>query len=281
MGSVSERVRRRARAELHRVGAVCAAPLSRVNPEPRFVLGNQRSGTTAIAALLADVTGASAELDLTREVFSPTFDLLRSGEMTIDGHVRRNRASYSRTIIKEPHLTPFLDELRAYFPAARFALVVRDPRDNIRSLYDYLEIPGDQADPQLTRSRRVARWKSWRMVVDGGWLDLDGRKGLEHLAHRWNLCADVYLDNRDRVVLVRYEDFVRDRLGLVRSLGRSLDLGPGSAHVTADDAVRPFQPRGSHRDDSPEAFFGPANLEAIERICGERMSALGYEPATL
>lgn len=271
-------MRRRIRAEVNRARALCAAPLSQVNHEPRFVLGNQRSGTTAVAALLADVTGASVELDLTREVFAPTFDLLRSGEMTIGEHVRRNRASYSRRIIKEPHLTPFLDQLREHFPDARFAVVVRDPRDNIRSLYDYLEIPGDCAEPRLSSSRRVARWKSWRMVVDGGWLGLDGRQGLEHLAHRWNMCADVYLHNRDQVILVRYEDFLADRLGLVRSLGKSLGLGVGSAHVAAERAGQAFQPLGAHRGAAPLAFFGPENLAMIDRICAERMSALGYAP---
>ena len=39
--------------------------------EPVFILGVQKSGTTAIAALLADATGLPATLDITRAISRP------------------------------------------------------------------------------------------------------------------------------------------------------------------------------------------------------------------
>ena len=39
-----------------------------VNPTPVIILGNQKSGTTAIAALLAETTGKTVALDLQKRV---------------------------------------------------------------------------------------------------------------------------------------------------------------------------------------------------------------------
>jgi hypothetical protein len=276
----SARVKRRLKGEVRRLVAVGRTPISRINPEPLFVLGNQRSGTTAVAGLLAQATGMSVALDLTREVFAPTFDRVWAGEMSIDQHVRRNRFSYSKAIVKEPHLTPFLAELRNRFPSSRVAVVVRDPRDNIRSLFDYLEASGRDPDNALMRSPRVRRWKSWRLVVDGRWLGLDGERPLEQLAHRWNLCADAYLAHQRSVVLLRYEDFVVDRRNSIARLALSLGADLVDGDMAADDAHRAFQPRGSHRGARPEEFFGSENVAVIEQICATRMRALGYVSAT-
>lgn len=263
------------RAEVGRASAVARIPLSRVNAEPRFVLGNQRSGTTAIAALLAEATGESVALDLSREAFDPQFERLRSGALSLDEHVGRNRSSYSRTIVKEPHLTPFVDDLRARFPHARFAVVVREPGDNLRSLFDYLEVAGDADRAAFASARRYRAFKAWRLVVDGDWLGLAGETPLEQMAQRWNLCADAYLRYPDTTVLVRYEDFVADRQAATRALAEGLGLSssPGWGAVAA---TRSFQPVGMHRGRPPEEFFGPDAMAVIDRICGERMAALGY-----
>jgi Sulfotransferase domain len=265
---------RRSRSSLRRVEARARNPISRVNPEPVFLLGNQRSGTTAIAAILAGVTGATAALDLSREARSPTFDRVRSGQMSLDDHIRRNRFAFSRAIVKEPHLTPFYAELRDRFPRARFALVVRDPRDNLRSLFDYLELPG-QGDYEVA-SRRIRARRSWQLVVDGRWLGITAGGRLQQLAERWNLCADVYLENPESVVLVRYEDFVADRRGITVSLARSLGLPLAGRDIAGRDAARAYQPRGTYRYQAPVDFFGPDSLHVIERICGERMVPLDY-----
>jgi Sulfotransferase domain len=265
---------RRSRTSMHRAETVIRNPLGRINPEPVFLLGNQRSGTTAIGAILAHVTGVTAALDLSREVHSPTFDRMRSGQMDLEQHIRRNRFAFTRAIIKEPHLTPFYAELRTHFPRARFGLVVRDPRDNLRSLFDYLELPG-QGDHEVA-SRRIRQRRSWQLVVDGRWLGITAPGRLEQLAHRWNICADVYLENRESVVLVRYEDFVADKRGTAISLARSLGLTVARRDLAGSDAVRAYQPLGMHRDQAPVDFFGPDNVSVIERICGGRMASLGY-----
>jgi hypothetical protein len=112
--------------------------VTRVNPRPIFVLGNQKSGTTAIAALFARLSGQTVTLDLFREVWWPTYQGIPSGDVSFDAFVARNRWGFSRDIVKEPNLTLFPDALAERFPEARTIFVVRDPRDNIRSLLNRL-----------------------------------------------------------------------------------------------------------------------------------------------
>ena len=268
--------RRRSRSLLRLAAELTAGPFTRPNPAPAFVLGNQKSGTTAVAALLADLTGASVAQDLIREVVWPSYDRVRSGRLTIDALVRRNRLAFSRDIVKEPHLTPFHDQLRARFPASRAALVVRDPRDNIRSILDRLGVPGDRVEEAAEHRHRNDR--GWRLVLDGSWLGIDAPTILEHLAERWNLCADVHLDHPDDVVLVRYEDVVEDPTAASTALAASLGLPLRRSEVSGRSTRRAHQPRGANRGRAAEDFFGEVNLRTIERVCGPRMARLGYEP---
>jgi hypothetical protein len=249
--------------------ARCA--LARANPHPVFVLGNQKSGTTAIAELLARMCELSIAVDLRREILRPTYPRVVTGEMSFSRYLRLNRWEFSHDIVKEPNLTLLYPQLAAHFPEMRCALVLRDPRDNLRSLLNRVGIPGDL--PELAASRIAAVDPGWDLVLDGRWLGLAGDHYIEQLAARWNLCADVHLANAERVVALRYEDFVTDKVGAIRGLARSLALTP--RRDIADQVDIQFQSRGDRGVAWP-AFFGEENLARIERVCGERMRALGY-----
>lgn len=273
-------LRRRGRSTLRLAEALARNPISRINRQAVIVLGNQKSGTTAVAALLAHLSGSTVTLDLTREILYPTHDRVKDGRMSFETFVRRNRFQFSRTIIKDAHLAPFYKELRSIFPQARFVLVVRDPRDNIRSILDRLEISGRDPEASLASPHRRDR-RAWRLVLDGSWLGIQGSGTLEHLAHRWNVCADVYVDHPDLVRLIRYEDFVADRRRAITDLASSLGLNVTRAELAEDVARRSYQPPGKHRAQTPLEFFGSENLATIEAICGTRMAKLGYEPIGL
>ena len=79
--------------------------LSSPRPAPIFVLGNQKSGTTAMAALLGRACGLSVSLDMLMEVSRPIFQRVPSGELPFSEYIRRNRWEYSHEIVKEPNLT--------------------------------------------------------------------------------------------------------------------------------------------------------------------------------
>jgi hypothetical protein len=244
---------------------------AREHASPILILGNQKSGTTAIAALLAEMTGLSVTLDLKKEMKKPVIDRVRSGALSMADFVRLNKLDFSRDIIKEPSLSPFFTELAQHFPSAKFVMVIRDPRDNIRSILNRLEIPGDL--PEITERHRTGMTRAWELIVDGRWLGLDGSNYIEMLAHRWNYIADVYLCNRERMRLLKYEDFTRDKVGTLDRLAAALDLE--KKRDVSDRVDVQFQPPGDRRVRWDE-FFGPENLARIERICLDRMKELGY-----
>jgi hypothetical protein len=247
---------------------------AKVNPRPVILLGNQKSGTTAIAALLAEMTGLSATLDLEKEMKAPVIDRVKTGGLSMSEFVRRNKLDFSREIIKEPSLSPYYHELAAEFPRARFVMVIRDPRDNIRSILNRLKIPGSLSDLPPNDRARLSR--AWELILDGRWLGLDGGNYIEMLAQRWSYIADLYLANPDRMILVRYEDFSRDKIGKLLELASVLGLEQRNDVSSRVDVQ--FQPAGD-RNVRWKDFFGAENLAAIERICGGGMSRLGYPPS--
>jgi len=245
--------------------------LVRPNPAPVFVLGHQKSGTSAVAALLARLTGSSVTIDLLNEDRWPTYAKLASGQMPFERFVRRNRLDFSRAIVKEPNLTFFYAQLAAHFPAARFVMVVRDPRTNAKSILERVGLPGDRREIPAERLRSLRR--GWQLMFESGWLDLERGNYVDLLAERWNLCADVYLEHSSAFHLLRYEDFRADKLAALEKLAEDLGLEPQQDIGPLLD--RQFQPAGNHRV-TVEEFFDADNLARIERACSERMGRLGY-----
>jgi hypothetical protein len=247
---------------------------AKIHPAPIIVLGNQKSGTTAIAALLAEATGLSVTLDLKKEFTEPVIDGIKSGDLTTAAFVKRNKLDFSRDVIKEPSLSVYYPELVSYFPDARFVMVIRDPRDNIRSILNRLRVPGTV--DALTEGHRSEFTRAWELIIDGGWLGIEGANHIETLAQRWNYIADLYLENEDQIILLQYETFLNDKAGEISRLADTFGL-----EVRFDISHRvdhQFQPAGDHNVSWAD-FYGPVNLARIESICRERMRTFGYAPS--
>ena len=251
----------------------CQSRNASINPAPILILGNQKSGTSAIASLLAEMTGLSVCIDLIKETLYKyrTYPQIRNGEIPFAQFLAMHRLGFSRDIVKEANLTVFYDELVQYFPNAKFVFIVRDPRDNVRSQLNLMGIPGDF--PQLERSHQKLIPRGWDIVIDGRWLGLYGENYIEMLAARWNLLVDVYLKHTRNMTLIRYEDFVKDKVGEIARLAQALHLAQLNNIVGKVD--KQFQPKGN-RDIDWNVFFGQDNLARIEHICGERMQRLRY-----
>ncbi len=246
-------------------------PFVTPNEHAIIVLGNPRSGTTAIAGLLAEHAGASATLDLWPRLRDPeTLAAVHSGELPFDDFVRRFRADFSRDVIKDVHLTFLFPRLSERFPEARFVMVVRDPRDNIRSILDRLDLPGDRAD--VDPARRDLR-PLWRAVLDSPWLETGDGPYVERLARRWSIAARVYLEHTESMELVRYEDFRADKAGAIAGLADRLGLERRGR--IEDKLDRSYQRRGRREADWRD-YFGPDNLRTIEATCATEARALGY-----
>ena len=245
-----------------------------VKPEERpvFVLGNQKSGTTAIASLLADLTESTASLDIHDfELLERTYPALIQGDITTKAFETLHAPFFSKKVIKECLLTTVFDNLRALHPDAKFVFIVRDPRDNIRSILDRFRIPGDRDDVNWSQ---ISLAPLWAYVFGLKWRTLEGKNYVDMLASRWNEIVNIYIENQDRFNLVKYEDFNNDKEAYISDLARSLGFG-SKTDITNKVDIQ-FQPAGPNRELDWIDFYGKKNLEIIDQRCSNYMDALGY-----
>lgn len=113
-----------------------------INDRPIFVVGNQKSGTTAVGALLAECGGVSFNNDPLHGRKEKLKDFI-TGDLEFARFVKKSRSAFRRAVIKDPEFTFLYSQIASVFPAAQFVFVIRDPRDNIRSVLNRLQIPGD------------------------------------------------------------------------------------------------------------------------------------------
>lgn len=261
---------------LRRVKKSVRNRLATVNRRPLIFLGKGKSGTTAIAAMFAEATGKTVALDIPA-LFVDGIRPILLGRSELSAVVDRERLAFSHDIIKQPTLTWFFDELREFFPGARFVMIVRDPRDNIRSVLNRMDVPGNLEDlsPEMVANIHGG----WRWHFDEPWLlGLTGKNYIELSANRWNLAVDVYRDHSDDMLLIRYEDFMQDKIGSIARLAAQIGF-PVVQDIGAN-SERQYQPQGKDRGKSWIEFFGPRNLGTIERICGSRMAEFGYSSSS-
>ncbi len=248
--------------------------VARIHPKPVLILGNQKSGTTAIAILLAYATNLPVTIDLgkMREHQKPG---RRAADVSITDFIQQNKLEFSRAIIKEPSLTFFAEQLIQYYPQSKFIFIIRDPRENIRSILDIMNVSGNL--PFLTQADRQQATSSWLPFLNGTWLEIEGDHYIDMLAARWNLAADIYTRYANHMVLVRYEDFMQDKVGTITHLAQHIEH-PLVRDITDKTDMRyNNQYRGQNRGKPWEEFFGVDNLARIQKLCSSRMHQFGYE----
>jgi len=267
---------RQAAADLIRY---CRHRTASVFPRPVIFGGSPKSGTTAIAALLAEATGLSLSND-------PFWRVLRSdgdgfllpdvleGNLQLDAFVRRYPAYFAAEIVKDPDFAFLYRELQQVFPESPQVFIVRDPRENIRGILDRLHMRGDLERLGPSENRTLARESGWRAILDGRGLDLDGHANyIGRLAQRWVRGVEAYFAAGTPVHLVRYEDFLEDRAAFIDDLADLLGL---EVRADLDERLARRPAHHGYRSLSTEAFFGKRNLSIIERTCGAQMAKFGY-----
>lgn len=245
---------------------------ARIYSNPIFIVGNQKTGSTAIAALLAKAAGMPAVLDIFYQIPYPAEKQLLEKTLSFPRFVRANKGLFSKPLIKEPGLIFHLDDLVSFFPDSKMVFLVRDPRDNIRSILNRLQLPGHQADltPQQFQNLPTAFWK---MVIEGSLYQCRGKNYIETLALRWLRIAEQYERHAGRMVRVQYEEFLKDKTGCIRRLAEKLNL-PVTSDISSQVDIQ-YQSKGDSSI-SREQFFGEENLAKIEQICSPKMQQFGY-----
>lgn len=245
------------------------------HPRPVFVLGNQKSGTTAIAALLSVATALPATLDFFHTLPERVLVDLLEGRSTLATLVRREPRPFARPIVKEPQLTFVAAALVEAFPESRFAFVLRDPRDNIRSILNRVGIAGTAQSLGAQDRARLGRKPGWLGILDGHVFGCPGRSLVETLALRWNLAVGALAVLPAHTARLRYEDFEADKQGRIEALAHAVGLA--ATHSIAARVNERFQPSGDRSLSWPE-FFGAENLGLIEATCAAGMRTHGYRP---
>lgn len=248
--------------------------LYKINEKPIIVLGNQKAGTSAIAALLARAIGGSYDIDI-GGFRNEQYEALHSGEIPLRKMIeKRAKIEFSKDVVKEPGLTYLLPQLLDAFPKADYVYIVRDPRANIRSTLNRLKIPGniaridDRAYPEIT--------PIWRSILYNEWVEnTDNDSHIYRSARRWRLGAEDYFKHRDRLHLIRYEDFNRDKKSAIEALAKR--LGKSVVEDISGRVDVSYQPKGNNNKSYRE-FFGDDNLRLIESVCSPCMQKFNYQP---
>ncbi len=246
-----------------------------LHPEPVFVLGNQKSGTTAVAALLAECAGQEFVHDTLYRRKKRLRELM-DGNPPLAEFARGAPELFRAEVIKDNDFTFLVPELTEAFPKAKLVYIVRDPRDNIRSMLNRLQYSGALPDlPEAERDELRRRLPGWYEILTGSSFGTPGGHYIDVLAERWVRAARAYLDAPDRMTLVVYEEFDASKRPTIERLARSLGFDVVKDITASQD--KQFQPPGD-RSVTWTEFFGD-NLERIERICAPEMERFGYRPS--
>jgi len=245
--------------------------LKKPKEKPIIILGNQKSGTTAIAALLAKYIKKNVTLDMLP--ICNEIDRLILQESRFEDFVNKYSILFSTQIIKEPWLTFIPSQVFLRFPKAKYILIIRDPRDNIRSILDRLKITGNKKkNPDEIKSLRPG----WKQVFMPELYNWDYDNYIEILANRWNYATNIdqYIKSKE-LVIVRYEDFMNNKTYTIRKLAQKIgEAGKGNI---SDLLTKQFQPKGKSRNITWKDFYGEENLHKIEKICEDNMRRYNYK----
>ncbi|PHQ75635.1 MAG: sulfotransferase family protein [Marinobacter sp.] len=239
-----------------------------------IVAGMPKSGTTAIASLLAEAAAVDVCSDPFHQLDSKGVSFresLFSGALPLEDLWRQHRSVFSGTVVKDPNFPLFLGELKQFLPEAQFVFIVREPRDNIRSILARLKIPGNPAEGNPLLGNINATWSK---VLNGTSPDMPGSDYLEKMAWRWRLSAERYLENQERTHLIRYEDFRKDKKAQIEHLAGELGYS-GLKDISSLVDIQ-YQPKGE-RPSNLEDFFGKENLQRIDAIVSPVLKRFGYE----
>ena len=245
---------------------------SKVNPSPLFILGNPKSGTTIIANLLSRATKKSLTSDI-KSVIKHTTLKLDFKLLSFDYFIKKHKYEFSKEIIKEPFLSFYTEELIKSFPDAKFIWIVRDPYQNIRSILNRLKIPGNLQEINFSHFPELEKTPAWKLNLQSRMFGYISFNYIEAMAFRWNHAVNIYKQHKDRIVLVKYEDFILDKKKYIEDLSLSMGLTV-KADISNYVNIQ-YQPKGKSELDLKK-FFGAENYSNIEKLCKKNMEELGY-----
>lgn len=233
-----------------------------------IVIGNQKSGTTAIASLVADYGKLSKTLDI-QEIWEKERQI-HAGQLPLSCFVRSTHHRFTSQLIKEPCLTFLYEELVELFPNSKYLFVIRHPAENIRSILDRLRIPGNLGHFKIKDDLH----KAWKDVLDGSLLKTKSKHYIAILAIRWVISTKTYLKHKDKMILIRYEDFIKNKYKNIQQIAEELKIEKKQDIGNILD--KQYQPKGSNSGTPWNEFYSEKNLAIINKICKPYMKYFDY-----
>lgn len=233
------------------------------NKKAVWIFGMQKAGTSAIAGLLAYRAGKTVTID-TPFLWQPYLNQIKEGKLDFKKHIHKNALPFSKDIIKEPAASLLIENVENYFELDNYIFIVRNPFDLIRSILNRLNLSGSEHSLNIKTVH-----KNWRYMFE------DGENYVQKLAeiYRDIYSQEKYINNAN-CILVKYEDFNRDKDIFINQLCDQLDFPKINSIEHLKN--KSFQPKGNPVKDY-QAFYGDKNYNIIYNITSPLFKILGYE----
>lgn len=245
-----------------------------VNNKPLFILGHEKSGTSIISFLLAKATKQSLALDIPI-LWEPNQTKIHKDIAELERIISKNKFVFSKEIIKEPVLSFEVDKLQHLFPDAKFVFIIRHPFEVIRSCLNRLNLVGDiKVYSELENAKtKDINWLAWDPVLKSDWLGKVSNNPVEAICHRWNYLVDSYKSNSDSIVLIKYEDFLKEKKNEIYRLAQNCNL---EIKGNIDALLEQQMQSKSINSKSLFDYYGEKNFNLIKTLCSNNMSYFNY-----
>jgi hypothetical protein len=202
----------------------------------------------------------------------PFSEALHQGALPIQDLIAKYPYLFAFDLIKDPNFALWAGDLMDAFPDAVSFAIVRDPRQNIRSIFDRVGLDGRVSDISRVRFDPNIP-KPWISYLKGEYHNNGHQNPVRVAAKRWSQINEAILAHKDRIKIIKYENFV---LAKEESILDLLYYAGFSHENEINDLVDvQFQPAGRTKI-APLQFFGDKNYAEIVKCCYATASKLGY-----
>lgn len=238
-------------------------------------MGHQKSGTTAIANLLAKRSLMSYSNDpvyFSCKESNEAVKLLENNSEEFVKIVEANKGLFYRNIVKDPDFSFFPNLIPEIYPSAQIVFISRNPFDIIRSIFNRLNIDGLNDASTISTSQMKNPTCQWDYIING-------EQGcslsvVTRLAQRIEKTTAQYIRYKRMMYLVKYEDFNVNKAFFIDKL--AVRLGFELKKDITDSLDTQFQPKGQSSL-TREDFFSEENIVKIIDNCPLTLSEFNYD----